>query len=99
MGAAMTFDDWWKQTKPAECDELKAYFLESWNTSAAQYTADLDRLVEAAVGAENIACQRLCEKLGMATNGMYERNHKCAMAIKARRDARRPELMTHTRLT
>ena len=26
----MTFDDWWKQMKPAECDELKAVFVECW---------------------------------------------------------------------
>ena len=39
MGAAMKFDDWWKQTKPAECDELKEYFLESRNTAAADRSA------------------------------------------------------------
>lgn len=26
----MTFDEWWKQMKPAECDELKEYFQELW---------------------------------------------------------------------
>lgn len=31
----MTFDEWWKQTKPAECDELKPYFEEAWEISAA----------------------------------------------------------------
>jgi len=24
------FDAWWKEMKPAECDELKPYFEESW---------------------------------------------------------------------
>ncbi len=30
----MTFDEWWKQTKPAECDELKPYFVEAWEIAA-----------------------------------------------------------------
>jgi hypothetical protein len=30
----MTFDEWWKKTKPAECDELKPYFEEAWELSA-----------------------------------------------------------------
>jgi len=30
----MNFDEWWKQTKPAECDELKPYFEEAWEISA-----------------------------------------------------------------
>ena len=37
-----------------------------------------------AVKEENEACAKVCEKLGMATNGMYERNHECAAAIRAR---------------
>lgn len=24
------FDAWWKEMKPAECDEFKPYFEESW---------------------------------------------------------------------
>ena len=35
----MTFDEWWKQTKPAECDELKPYFEEAWEISAATINA------------------------------------------------------------
>jgi len=30
----MTFDEWWKKMKPAECDELKPYFEEAWGISA-----------------------------------------------------------------
>jgi hypothetical protein len=26
----MDFETWWKQAKPAECDELKEYFEECW---------------------------------------------------------------------
>ena len=33
---------------------------------------------------EREACAKVCEELGMATNGMYERNHECAAAIRAR---------------
>ena len=33
---------------------------------------------------EREACAKVCEELGMATNGMYERNHECATAIRAR---------------
>ena len=33
---------------------------------------------------EREACAKVCEELGMATNGMYERNHECAEAIRAR---------------
>jgi hypothetical protein len=33
---------------------------------------------------EREACAKVCEDLGMATNGMYERNHECAAAIRAR---------------
>ena len=38
----------------------------------------------AAVKAEREACAKVCEELGMATNGMHERNHECAAAIRAR---------------
>ena len=33
---------------------------------------------------EREACAKVCEGLGMATNGMHERNHECAAAIRAR---------------
>ena len=44
----MTFDEWWKQTKPAECDELKPYFEEAWEISATT---------------EREACAKVCEGL------------------------------------
>ena len=28
----MTFDEWWKVMKPAECDEVKEYFVEAYLT-------------------------------------------------------------------
>ena len=42
------------------------------------------RLVNWAVDREREACAKLCEQLGMATNGMNERNHECAAAIRSR---------------
>jgi hypothetical protein len=36
---------------------------------------------------EREACAKVCEDLGMATNGMHERNHECATAIRARGQA------------
>jgi hypothetical protein len=32
----MTFDEWWKQMKPAECDEVKEYFEECWSVARAE---------------------------------------------------------------
>lgn len=31
----MTFDEWWKKLKPAECDELEPYFRECWREAVA----------------------------------------------------------------
>jgi hypothetical protein len=42
-----------------------------------------DQAMKARAG-EREACAKVCEELGMATNGMYERNHECAAAIRAR---------------
>ena len=36
---------------------------------------------------EREACAMVCEELGMATNGIYESNHECATAIRARGQA------------
>ena len=55
-------------------------YYTTWTVS----TPHLVELVERAVEAEREACAKVCEELGMATNGMYERNHECAAAIRAR---------------
>jgi hypothetical protein len=52
----------------------------TWTVS----TPHLVELVKRTVEAEREACAKVCEELGMATNGMYERNHECAEAIRAR---------------
>ena len=38
----MTFDEWWKQMKPAECDELKEYFVECWLLGRAEAIGALE---------------------------------------------------------
>ena len=38
---------------------------------------------QAATAAERERCAALCESLGTATNGIYERNQKCADAIRS----------------
>jgi hypothetical protein len=50
----------------------------------AQLQRFVDIVVEGAAFAEREACAKVCEDLGMATNGMHERNHECAKAIRAR---------------
>jgi hypothetical protein len=45
---------------------------------------DIPKLIQLARADEREACAKVCEELGMATNGMYERNHECATAIRAR---------------
>lgn len=44
----------------------------------------MQRFAELIRADEREACAKVCEDLGMATNGMYERNHECAEAIRAR---------------
>ena len=44
----------------------------------------IHELVNRAVEVEREACAKVCEQLGIATNGMNERNHECAKAIRAR---------------
>ena len=46
--------------------------------------SDLERFAELVRADERETCAKVCEELGMATNGMYERNHECATAIRAR---------------
>lgn len=39
--------------------------------------------IEAAIEATKERAAKVCEELGMATNGIYERNHECAKAIRS----------------
>lgn len=45
---------------------------------------DIEHFAELVRADEREACAKVCEELGMGTNGMYERNHECAAAIRAR---------------
>ena len=50
-------------------------------------SVNLERFADLVRADEREACAKVCEDLGMATNGMYERNHECAAAIRARGQA------------
>jgi hypothetical protein len=45
---------------------------------------DVEKFAELVRADEREACAKVCEQLGMATNGINERNHECAAAIRAR---------------
>jgi len=47
----------------------------------------LERFATLVAAAEREACAKVCEELGMATNGIHGRNHECAEAIRARGQA------------
>ena len=38
----MNFEAWWKKMKPAECDEVKQYFEECWNTCLDAVDAEME---------------------------------------------------------
>jgi hypothetical protein len=48
------------------------------------HLGDLLEFAYSVAADEREACAKVCEELGMATNGMHERNHECAQAIRAR---------------
>lgn len=57
----MTFDEWWKVIKPAECDELKEYFIEAYHIGHSHgYTQGVSMFHEA-VKLEREACAKICE--------------------------------------
>ena len=73
MENEMTFDEWWKQTKPAECDELKQDFEECWENSAV-WCADV--------------CDEQSKRLQPPGNGkMYKAAQSCRREIFKRLDA------------
>ena len=47
-------------------------------------SVNLERFAALVRADEREECAKVCEDLGMATNGMYERNHESATAIRAR---------------
>ena len=71
----MTFDEWWKQIKPAECDELKPYFEECWE-NAAVWCAEI--------------CDEQSKKLQHPGNGkVYGAAQSCRKEIYKRLEAHR----------
>jgi hypothetical protein len=71
---------------------LERFFQAAYAAGAAAATEEANRranaswslMCEKMVAAEREACAKVCEQLGTATNGIYERNHECAAAIRAR---------------
>jgi hypothetical protein len=57
---------------------------QAWTENDWEGHVDIPKLIQLVRADEREACARVCEELGMATNGMYERNHECAKAIRAR---------------
>lgn len=55
----MTFDEWWKQIKPAECDEVKPYFDDAWQTAFRDGYEKGVAAFHEAVALEREACARL----------------------------------------
>jgi hypothetical protein len=45
---------------------------------------ELERFAALVAAHEREQCAKVCEQLGTATNGIYERNIECAAAIRAR---------------
>jgi hypothetical protein len=57
---------------------------DDWDSTLSTDKKFLKRFAALVAAEEREACAKVCEDLGMATNGMYERNHECAAAIRAR---------------
>ena len=57
---------------------------DDWDSTLSTDKEFLKRFAALVAAEEREACAKVCEDLGMATNGMYERNHECATAIRAR---------------
>ena len=75
--------EYWKEPEIKTTMEMatQVYGECDWHKSALHHLEAFAALVRAD---EREACAKVCEDLGMATNGMYERNHECATAIRAR---------------
>ena len=57
---------------------------QAWKENDWDGHVDIPKLIQLVRVDEREECAKVCEDLGMATNGMYERNHECATAIRAR---------------
>jgi len=62
-------------------EAFEAWFQARWPEFAHPTTSAFE-IWQAATAAERERCAALCESLGTATNGIYERNQKCADAIR-----------------
>jgi hypothetical protein len=65
-------------------EEMAREAGDDWDHTRKEDRKFLERFAALVAAAEREACAKVCEDLGMATNGIYERNHECAKAIRAR---------------
>jgi hypothetical protein len=68
-------------------EEMAREAGDDWDHTLKEDRKFLERFAALVADAEREACAKVCEDLGMATNGMHERNHECAKAIRARGQA------------
>jgi len=61
-----------------QVDQLQAQLVRQQKSYEAEIKVEIDSALERAA--------EVCEKLGAATNGTYERNQECADAIRALKD-------------
>lgn len=78
----MTFDEWWKVMKPAECDEVKEYFVEAYQIGFNQGYGNGVAVINEAVKLERKTCAELCEEL--ETDMGHGVAQRCAEKIRAR---------------
>ena len=76
----MTFDEWWKVMKPAECDEVKEYFVEAYQIGFNQGYGKGVAAFHEAVKLERKTCAELCDEEA-SCEGIAQR---CAEKIRAR---------------
>ena len=81
----MTFDEWWKQIKPAECDEVKPYFEEAWQTAFRDGYEKGVAAFHVAVAMEREACADVCEAEGDGHRDGFGQH--CAAVIRMRSNA------------
>jgi hypothetical protein len=79
----MTFDEWWKQMKPAECDEVKPYFEEAWQIAFRDGYEKGVAAFHEAVEIEREECAKLAEGATAYTQFQTVEHYKIAAAIAA----------------
>ena len=77
----MTFDEWWQQVKPAECDEVKLYFQEAWQLAFAEGYGKGVAAFHEAVKMEREDCAEFAENATQYTQFQTVEHYKMAAFI------------------